>query len=65
MDAETLGHCCRRLAKWQVMRLNNYWKSEISAVRSCALVLNELCDKTRGGKQQKNMNCAAPMQQNF
>src|SRR5438094_9146612 len=34
MDAETLGHCCRRLSKWQVMRWNNSWKSEIGAVRS-------------------------------
>jgi hypothetical protein len=65
MDAETLGHCCRRLAKWQAMRLKNCGKSAISAVGSSAPVLDELRDKTRDGKQQQNMNEAAFMQQNF
>jgi hypothetical protein len=65
MDAETLGHCCRRIAKWQAIRKKDWWKSAVSAVRSRAPVLNELGDKTRNGEQQNYMNAAAFMQQNF
>jgi len=65
MDAETPGHCCRRLAKSQAMRLNDWWKSAISPVGSSALILDELGNKTRDDEQQNNMNAAALMQQDF
>jgi hypothetical protein len=65
MDAETLGHCCRRVPNWQAIRKKDWWKSAVSAVRSGALVLNELCDKTRDGEQDEKMNAAALVQQNF
>jgi hypothetical protein len=38
-------------------------ESATGAVRSCAPVLNELCDKTSDGEQQNNVNEAALMQQ--
>jgi hypothetical protein len=38
-------------------------ESATGAVRSCAPVLNELCDKARDGEQQNNMDAAALMQQ--
>lgn len=65
VDAETLGHCCRRPAKWQAIRLENWWKSAIRAVCSSAPVLDELCNKTRDDEQQNNMNAAALVQQDF
>jgi hypothetical protein len=65
MDAETLGHCCRRVAKWQAIRKKDWRKSAVSAVRSGTQVLNQLGDKTRNGEQDENMNAAALMQQNL
>ena len=42
MDAETLGHCCRRVAKWQASRIQNRRESAIGAVCARPLILNEL-----------------------
>jgi len=45
------------------MGLMNQRKSAVSAVRSGALVLDELSNAKRNGQQQKNMNAAAFVQQ--